>query len=70
MVPKDDSHLSIEFESFFIIKPTILFQTPIDYTTTADGQRGKPVEIGFEYNSQTNTQWLTKEQIITMSEPF
>lgn len=70
MVPKDDSHLSIEFESFFIIKPTILFQTPIDYTTTADGQKGKPVEIGFEYNSQTNTQWLTKEQIITMSEPF
>lgn len=70
MIPKDDSHLSLEFDDFFIIKPTISFQTPIDYTITANGEKGKRVDIGFEYNSETNTKWLTKEQIIAMSESF
>lgn len=68
MVPKDDSHLSVEFEEFFIIKPTIQFQTPVDYTQTRLGERGKSVEIGFEYNSLQNDRWLTKEELIAMSE--
>ncbi|RAX58890.1 UDP-N-acetylglucosamine 4,6-dehydratase (inverting) [Helicobacter monodelphidis] len=70
MVPKDDSHLSLEFSEFFIIKPTINFQTPINYAVTANGEKGKAVEIGFEYDSLTNTQWLSKEEIICMSEQF
>ncbi len=70
MVPKDDSHLSLEFDSFFIIKPTIQFQTPIDYTVTLKGEKGVPVEIGFEYNSLSNNNWLSKEEIIRMSEQF
>lgn len=68
MVPKDDSHLSVEFSEFFIIKPTILFQTPIDYLKTRTGEVGKAVEIGFEYNSLTNSQWLSKEELLAMTE--
>ncbi|WP_277640975.1 UDP-N-acetylglucosamine 4,6-dehydratase (inverting) [Wolinella succinogenes] len=68
MVPKDDSHLSVEFEEFFIIKPTIQFQTFVDYHETRIGEKGEAVELGFEYNSLENTQWLTREELITMSE--
>ncbi|MGP1450110.1 MAG: UDP-N-acetylglucosamine 4,6-dehydratase (inverting) [Wolinella sp.] len=68
MVPKDDSHLSVEFDDFFIIKPTIQFQTPIDYSITRIGECGKGVEIGFEYNSLENNQWLSRDELIAMSE--
>ncbi|CAE11061.1 UDP-N-acetylglucosamine 4,6-dehydratase (inverting) [Wolinella succinogenes] len=68
MVPKDDSHLSVEFKDFFIIKPTIQFQTFVDYHETRIGEKGEAVELGFEYNSLENTQWLTREELITMSE--
>lgn len=64
MVPKDDSHLCIEFEHFFIIMPTINFQTPIDYQKTLIGEYGRFVESGFEYSSQSNSWWLNADEIL------
>lgn len=64
MVPKDDSHLCIEFEHFFIIMPTINFQTPIDYQKTLIGEYGRIVESGFEYSSQSNSWWLNADEIL------
>ncbi|PAF54169.1 UDP-N-acetylglucosamine 4,6-dehydratase (inverting) [Helicobacter sp. 13S00482-2] len=68
MIPRDESHLALEFDRFFILTPTITFQTPIDYSKTLKGEIGKSVQEGFEYSSDGNDKWLNKEQILKMSE--
>lgn len=64
MCPKDDSHLTLEFADHFVIKPSIVFSTPHDYTINPLGERGKPVEIGFEYSSDKNDIWLTPQELL------
>lgn len=64
MVPRDDSHLCVEFEKFYIIMPTINFQTPVNYHKTLKNECGKDVESGFEYSSQTNSWWLSNDDIL------
>jgi len=66
MCPADDSHLTLEFNDHFVIKPTIQFTNMSDFTINRLGERGKPVPQGFEYNSGNNTQWLTQEEFLKM----
>lgn len=68
MCPADDSHLTLEFEDHYVIKPTISFMTPIDYAINGLGEQGSAVEQGFEYNSGTNPIFLTIEQLREMNE--
>ncbi len=68
MCPKDDSHLTLEFKDHFVIKPTIKFNKEVDYKINALGERGEEVEIGFEYSSDKNDWWLTKEELLKMVE--
>ncbi len=64
MCPKDDSHLTIEFDDHFVLTPSINFHDDeFKYTENAIGEIGKPVEQGFEYNSGTNTHFLTIEEL-------
>ena len=68
MCPQDDSHLTLEFENHFVIKPSIRFhREEIDYVCNAVGQAGVPVPFGFEYSSGRNPVFLTPEQIGEMS---
>lgn len=68
MCPQDDSHLTLEFDDHFVIKPTIRFhREEIDYAESALGERGTPVPFGFEYSSGKNPVFLTPEQIGGMS---
>lgn len=64
MCPMDDSHLTLEFEDHFVIKPTIQFHgfSP-KYETNAIGEPGVAVPAGFEYNSGTNSHFLTLDQV-------
>ena len=66
MCPADDSHLTLEFNDHFVIKPTIQFSNISDFSVNRLGEVGTPVEQGFEYNSGNNKQWLTKEQFLDM----
>jgi len=66
MCPADDSHLTLEFDDHFVIKPTIQFVDMADFTTNRLGEKGVPVKQGFEYNSGNNTEWLTHEQLLEM----
>ena len=66
MIPKDDSHHTLEFEDHYVIQPSIQFTQENDFTCNALSEIGKPVEIGFEYNSETNTQWLDSKGLIEM----
>ena len=65
MCPSDDSHLTIEFEDHFVITPSIKFHNKnVDYSTNAVGDIGKHVQRGFEYNSGSNSVFLSVENII------
>jgi UDP-N-acetylglucosamine 4,6-dehydratase len=66
MCPADDSHLTIEFADHFVIQPTIAFFSPRDYKVNELGEQGRPVPQGFEYNSGTNPQFLTPEELREM----
>lgn len=64
MCPKDDSHLTLEFDDHFVICPTINFaDSDVSYRTNALGEQGAPVAHGFEYNSFNNDKFLTVDEI-------
>lgn len=66
MVPKDDSHLTLEFHDHYVIQPSIIFTQRNDFTCNVLGERGTPVKYGFEYSSETNTQWLDAKGLMEM----
>lgn len=68
MCPQDDSHLTIEFDDHYVIKPTISFAKEHDYTTNLLGQKGKYVREGFAYDSGTNPHFLEVAEIKQLSE--
>ncbi len=64
MCPADDSHLTLEFDDHFVMRPTIkFFQQTVDYTENRLGERGKPVALGFAYHSGENPHFLTVPEI-------
>jgi UDP-N-acetylglucosamine 4,6-dehydratase len=63
MCPSDDSHLALEFENHYVIKPAALFLSGMDYSVDREGNAGREVPAGFEYNSGTNPRFLSIEQI-------
>jgi UDP-N-acetylglucosamine 4,6-dehydratase len=69
MCPRDDSHLTVEFDDHFVIRPSIrFFGSEIDYTKNAAGERGEPVSEEFEYNSATNHHFLNVEELKELNE--
>jgi UDP-N-acetylglucosamine 4,6-dehydratase len=63
MCPADDSHLTLEFEDHYVIRPAITFFHHVDFAENALGERGRPVPEGFEYSSGSNRDVLSLEQI-------
>ncbi|PHQ58175.1 MAG: UDP-N-acetylglucosamine 4,6-dehydratase (inverting) [Sulfurimonas sp.] len=63
MCPLDDSHLTLEFHDHFVIKPSITFTEPINYSKNLLNEDGKAVAQGFEYNSKSNDIWLTPDEL-------
>lgn len=58
MVTKDDSRMTYEYEKHYIVYPHF------DWMSSKNiREGGKLVEEGFEYNSGTNTEWLSVEQL-------
>ena len=69
LCPADDSHLTLEFENHFVIRPSIRFyDLDIDYTVDRLGDRGAPVESGYEYSSGTNPRFLDPDELRRMHE--
>ena len=70
MCPADDSHLTLEFDDHFVIQPTIQFSHISNFRENRLGEKGTPVEQGFEYNSGNNTQWLSHAELLEMSKEY
>ena len=68
MCPADDSHLTLEFDDHYVIRPTIQLQNrDSDFACNPLGEEGCPVEEGFSYNSGTNPHFLTVEQVRSLN---
>jgi len=64
MCPKDDSHLTFEFEDYFVIAPSITFTNKGNhFNESALGEKGVAVKQGFEYESGTNSHFLTVQEL-------
>jgi UDP-N-acetylglucosamine 4,6-dehydratase len=67
MCPADDSHLTLGFDDHYVITPSITFTHSIDFLTNKLGEKGTPVEQGFEYNSGSNPHFLTIDELSSMN---
>ena len=64
MCPRDDSHLTLEFDDHYVISPSIRFQNQErDLTKNKIGEVGMPVQQGFEYNSGSNPHFLDIKEL-------
>ena len=71
MCPRDDAHLTLEFDDHFVICPSIKFHhRDVDYTCNAIGETGRPVphDSDFEYSSGTNPHVLSVEELQDLNE--
>ena len=64
MCPSDDSHLTVEFDDHFVIKPSIVFfSRENSFNSNSLNEEGTPVQQGFQYNSGDNAHFLNIEEI-------
>jgi UDP-N-acetylglucosamine 4,6-dehydratase len=68
MCPADDAHLTVEFRDHYVIRPSINFVEAVDYLVDNLGEAGHPVDHGFEYNSFSNSHYLTVEELRALNE--
>ena len=66
MCPVESSHLTLEFDDHYVIKPTIEYSYSVDYSSNALGEKGIPVAEDFVYSSDVNQEWLTSTQLLEM----
>ena len=67
MCPQDESHLTLEFDDHYVIRPSIEFTFVDDFTNNRLGEIGVPVGQNYEYNSGGNTEWLSSEKFLNMA---
>ena len=60
MVPKDEAHLTIDFGNYYVIQPSHSYWNKKEFL---DCRPGKPCPDGFCYSSDSNSWWLTNDEI-------
>ena len=65
MITKDDARKTLEFDNYYIIQPQFRF-----FEGRFKNNGGKSVPEDFEYNSQSNTWWLTENNLKDMLENY
>lgn len=69
MCPADDSHLTLEFDDHFVIRPSIKYHDgDFEYTTNQMGETGRPVAQGFAYDSGSNPHFLSVDELAAMND--
>jgi UDP-N-acetylglucosamine 4,6-dehydratase (inverting) len=63
MITRMDALSTIEFDSFFVIKPVAPHKKQGDFNCP---EQGKPCPEGFRYSSEKNDRWLSVEAIRTL----
>lgn len=60
MVPREDGRLTLDLGDRYVIEPHFQFWNREEYR---ERYGGEPVDPDFEYASDTNTEWLTADQL-------
>ena len=68
MCPRDDSHLTLEFQDYYLIQPSIRFYRSHDYSANCMGETGKPVSEDFSYNSGDNPHFLSVSELKSLND--
>lgn len=66
MCPAELSLHTMEFSDHYVIEPAFYYQTRPDYSINALKETGTRVEQGFEYNSLTNKELLSTQELKTL----
>lgn len=64
LISEDEARTTIEMDDMFVVQPAEAFWFGRHWE-----KLGKPIEDGFRYASNTNTRWLTIEEIQRIIEP-
>ncbi|MBU1858272.1 MAG: UDP-N-acetylglucosamine 4,6-dehydratase (inverting) [Verrucomicrobia bacterium] len=64
MVPEDDANHTVEYDKYFAILPTFHDWSTGEYLSK---NGGKMCPDGFSYSSDTNTHWLTMDELRAMA---
>lgn len=67
MVPEDDALHTVEYETYFGILPSSR-EWSIDHYVKAKVKGGQLCPDGFRYSSDTNSHWLTREELRKMTD--
>ena len=62
MITEDDARHTIEFDRYYVITPEF------PWWSQKCVEKGKSLPEGFKYTSDTNTEWLTVEELRTLVE--
>ncbi|WP_347330274.1 UDP-N-acetylglucosamine 4,6-dehydratase (inverting) [Marinimicrobium locisalis] len=69
MIPIDDAYRTLEFKDHYVIMPTIKFMdTDVRFDKNRLGELGSPVQKGFCYDSGTNPDFMTVDEIRNLNE--
>jgi UDP-N-acetylglucosamine 4,6-dehydratase len=68
MCAKDDSHLTYDFKDHYVIYPSTKASSRNVYGLNNLNVKGKIVEPGFEYSSETNSHFLTIPELLNSSQ--
>jgi UDP-N-acetylglucosamine 4,6-dehydratase len=63
MVSIDDARHTLEFDQYFAILPEVLAEKISQILKSKTGKAGKRLPEGFAYTSDTNTQWMSVEEL-------
>jgi UDP-N-acetylglucosamine 4,6-dehydratase len=69
LIPADESAQALEFDDFFAIPPAFHESWGLRRSTRYGGQPGRQVPPGFEYRSDTNTHWLSADDLHRLIHP-
>lgn len=70
LCPRELSQSTLEFGDFFVVKPDETYFENVDFSATRLGEKGKPVEFGFEYNSENNPHFLSITEIAELIQNY
>lgn len=70
MVGVEDARHTLEFEDHYMIMPEIFTYNPVLLNKFLLDRSGIPLPEDFSYCSNTNTQWLSVEQLKKIIQPF
>jgi UDP-N-acetylglucosamine 4,6-dehydratase len=73
LCPRDLAPLTYEYDDFYLIKPSFKFFHHTNYAETQLGEKGHPVAVDFEYNSNENPHFIDAKELremISKTMPF